>query len=582
MTPDQQKAVVLQNVSYQYPNATVYALKDLTVSIDYGEIVAVMGRTGSGKTTMLSLLNGLIPDFYEGHFTGSVVVDGLDTAKYKTHDLVASVGFVFQDAEMQIMGTTIEHDIAIGPCNMGMEPRVVRENVLAAAQSVKLTGMEQRSTAHLSGGEKQRVALAGVLAMKPHVLVLDEPTSELDPDGRKQFFMLLGKLSEQGYTIIVATHDCEEVVEIADRVLVLEGGSLKFDGTPSQLYSNIQQCKEFGLRTPAVTELFDQQDSGNHGVPVLTVDDAFDIVSEFRLHEKIVPLGGTEQQQQLPAGQTMIEINDLHHKYDSTLEALRGVQCTIREGEFVAIVGSNGAGKTTLSKHLNGLLKPSSGSVIVDGIDTRSATVASLSKIVGYVFQNPDHQIFSASVCEEIEFGLRQVGRYTSQEISERVKRAMALVGLEDAAKRHPFTLGKGERQKLAIASILAIEPKVLVIDEPTTGLDWAGTVRMMELIHTLHRQRCTIIIITHDLQLTAEHAQRVLVMSSGKLIADGTPDNVFFMTEILSAASLTMPPMAELSLRLRSMGLQMGYTRIADMKNLLSSLGRKGILNVN
>lgn len=575
MTTVSKSAIKLQQVSFQYAGGNRLVLENVSLSVDWHEVVAVMGRTGSGKTTLLSLLNGLIPGFYEGNLSGNVIVDGMDTQRYRMHELIKSTGFVFQDAEMQILGTTVGKDAVIGPCNLGWPQEEVRESAKEAIASVGLDGMEQRATAYLSGGEKQRVALAGILAMKPRILVLDEPTSELDPGGRGQFFTLLKRLGLMGYTIVIATHERDEVIEFIDRVVVLEAGRISYDGNPRELFSDRTRSVSLGLGIPAIVDLFGSMSDGALGssndLP-LTVNEAVDRIKI--MHDLPGQFADCDKPKEVPCvGETVIEVEDLHHRYESGVVALDGISFGVRQGEFIAIVGKNGAGKTTLSKHLNGLLKPTSGRVVVSGVDTRNVSVAQLSRTVGYVFQNPDHQIFSSSVQEEVEFGLRQYGTISEELIHSRAEKALESVSLRGTENRHPFTLGKGERQKLAVASILALEPRVLVVDEPSTGLDWEGTRRMMDLIHALNRSGHTIIIITHDLQLAAENVQRLMVVSGGRLIADGTPEHILAKSSLLYEASLELPPMAELSLRLKPLGIDRMVVRVEDMRHHLTTL---------
>jgi energy-coupling factor transporter ATP-binding protein EcfA2 len=561
-------AVTLERVSYRYPRGSDEALREIQLSVRQNEILAVMGKTGAGKTTLLSLFNGLIPHFYEGELLGDVVADGLNTRQYHVHTLASRVGFVLQDTETQILGMTVESDAAFGPCNLGLPRGRILASVHRSLAAVGLSGLERRAPAHLSGGEKQRLAVAGTLAMEPRVLVLDEPTSELDPQGRRGLFHLLRRLkTEERLAIVLSTHDSEEVVEYADRVVVLGDGKILWLGKPQDLFSEIELCREFGIRPPAAAELFwmlQQQRIVPSGPLPLTVGAAAD-----RLVDVLRDSSPQPSPDVIPATSRrtpIIQIEDLHFRYDKDCEALNGVRLTFRQGEFTALVGTNGAGKSTLVKHLNGLLKPTSGKVLVKGLDTRTTSTSDLSRIVGYVFQNPDHQIFCPSVREEIEFGLRQGEVLPESEISGRVQRALEVVGLGNAASRHPFTLGKGERQKLAVASNLAVEPDVLIIDEPTTGLDWRGATRMMGLIRSLHEKGHTVVVITHDMQLAAEYAERIVVLSRGTVAADGTPLDVFLKPKLLSHAGLTSPPIAELSLSLRARGFQADTVNVDGM----------------
>lgn len=575
MTPE--TAVLLENVSYRYPRSTSDTVRGVSLKISRNEIVGITGRTGAGKTSLLTLFNGLIPHFFEGTLDGTIAINGLDTQEHDILALVKHVGMVLQDTETQILGTTVEKDTAFGPSNLGCPRDELRRRVSDALSIVGLSGFEERSTTNLSGGEKQRLAIAGVLAMNPSLIALDEPTSELDPLGSRQLFDLLMRLREtRALTMVLVSHDSEELLKHVHRVLVIDNGSIAWDGKPEELYINIPLCRKFGLRIPPVIELLHWMREKNilaDNTFPLDIGEASRVIAPLFAKHNFSSVRDEFDGPMSTPGEPIITIDNLYHQYDSGLEALSGISLHIHAGEFIALVGKNGAGKTTLVKHLNGLLKPSAGSVIVDGHDTRSSSVAFLSRGVGYVFQNPDHQIFCPSVREEIEFGLKQIGNLTPKEIDERVTSSLSFVGLDGSADRHPFTLGKGERQKLAVASVLAKEPKVLVIDEPTTGLDWDGSEKMMQLVQRLHRRGHTILIITHDMQIAAEYAERIVILQHGRILADGTPEEIFMQPELLERASLTLPPIAELSSHLRRRGIDIQCVTMQGMQRIIESV---------
>ena len=571
----QEPAVLLENVSYRYPRSTSDTVRGISLKISKNEIVGITGRTGAGKTSILTLFNGLIPHFFEGTLDGTIEINGLDTQEHDILTLVKHVGMVFQDTETQILGATVEKDTVFGPSNLGFPRDELRRCVGDALSIVGLSGFEERSTTNLSGCEKQRLAIAGVLAMNPSFIALDEPTSELDPLGSRQLFDLLVRLREtRPLTMVVVSHDSEALLKHVQRVLVIDNGAVAWDGKPEELYVDIPRCRKFGLRIPPVFELLHWLRSKGilpDGTFPQDIGEASGIIAPLFAKAARSTVCDTRERT-AATGEPIITIDNLHHRYGSGLDALCGVSLHIHAGDFVALVGKNGAGKTTLVKHFNGLLKPSAGSVMVDGHDTRSSSVASLSRVVGYVFQNPDHQIFCPSVREEIEFGLKQIGTLTPKEIDDRVASSLAFVGLEGSADRHPFTLGKGERQKLAVASVLAKEPKVLVIDEPTTGLDWDGAEKMMQLVQRLHRDGHTILIITHDMQIAADYAERIVVLQHGRVLADGTTEEIFAQPELLDRASLTLPPVAELSAHLRRRGIDIRCVTMQGMQRTIES----------
>jgi energy-coupling factor transport system ATP-binding protein len=328
--------------------------------------------------------------------------------------------------------------------------------------------------------------------MEPEILILDEPTSELDPAGKVEIYQLLIELRKsQQVTILISGHDSEEMLHYTDRILVLDNGSIAWDGKPENLFYNTTITEKYGIRSLEADGIKQKN-----------------IIKKDRKNTDT---------------NIVIESRNLSFEYQNGYPALHNINVKINNGEFVALIGKNGAGKTTFSKHLNGLLRPSEGQILINGRDIKDMTTAELSKDVGYVFQNPDHQIFAATVREEIEYGLKN--QSLSDDVREkRILDALEFVGLEKFKERHPFTLGKGERQKLAVATILAMEPGILVIDEPTTGQDWDNTQKMILMMENLHRKGHTILAITHNMRLAEDYADRIIVFSEGKILHDSVP----------------------------------------------------------
>jgi len=568
---------------FKYENSLTDIFNSLNFKIERGEFVGLMGRTGAGKTTTMMLLNGLIPHFIEGELEGNVIANTMNTQRYRVQTMARFIGLVLQDPETQIFGITVERDVAFGPSNLGFGKEKIREVVSKSLKAVGLDGYEKRMTSELSGGEKQRLAIAGVLAMEPEILVLDEPTSELDPAGREEIYKLLSGLKKKGdVTILVSGHDTEEMLEYADRIIVLDDGQKVWEGKPTTLFRNVGLTKKVGIRPPEVAEI------GNclKECGLVNQDSVFVNKDEFLQFTKNhfisfeMPNNGLKKDYSIKNDPVAIETRDLSFNYQKKNSALKELNIKINKGEFVALIGKNGAGKTTFSKQLNGLLRPTNGSVFINGNDISRLTTAQLSKEVGYVFQNPDHQIFSATVYDEVEFGLKKMN-LTEKIRSTRINNALEFVGLEKFKNRHPFTLGKGERQKLAFATVLAMEPKILIIDEPTTGQDWDGTNKMMEMLDKLHKQGHTILMITHNMLLAAEYADRVIVFSNGKVVLDGPPEKVFYESEILRSASVTAPDCVILAGELRSTGYKNYPVTINELQNdLLEQLAWKGNVN--
>jgi energy-coupling factor transport system ATP-binding protein len=537
------RAIRVRNLSFQYRGSERKALNAVNFEAERGEFVVIMGPSEAGKSTLLLTLNGLIPHLIEGELGGKVVVDGWNTKEHETRDFATRVGMVFQDFETQLFSTNVQLEVAFGPENLAIPPGEILQRVQESLQSVGLEGFEGREPATLSGGEKQRLAIASVLAMKPNLLCLDEPTSELDPAGRDDILAIARSVRESGYlTLIMVEHSSEEVVG-ADRIILLKGGEIAAMGPPNTILRDVDRLRETGIRPIPIAELFAERGSKD---PPLTLEEGLE---RFRKEGwaidgvKYRSLTELERLRERRYGRVLIDVKGLEHTYEGGTNALRGIDLQIRQGEFVAIVGQNGSGKTTLVKHFNGLLHPTKGEVQVEGADARETDMLQLARRIGFVFQNPDHQIFAERVIDEVAFGPRNFG-FPEKAIAERAERALEAVNLLDSREADPFSLTKAERQRLAVASVLASATEVIVLDEPTTGMDYGESIRMMELIRELNEKGHTIIMVTHTLWIVSHYAHRVIVMREGKIIRDGRTREILSDRDGLREASLKQPQM--------------------------------------
>ena len=561
--------ISMQNVEYAYPGSEEPVLENISLNIEGGKFTVIMGKTGAGKTTLALLANGIIPQLMEGKLKGKVVSTGMDLSLYRIQTIVKNVGLVLQDPETQIFGRIVEEDIAFGPRNYLVPRKEIYERIDMALERVRLNGYQKRATSQLSGGEKQRLAIAGILAMNPSVIILDEPTSELDPLGREEIYKTIQDLQrEKDMTVVAVEHSSQEISEKADEIVMLNDRKIVWQGKPSDFFRDLDLVNGNGIKPIPVSSLgwaLCQKGYIEKNQIPLNMDDAFSLISSL-LGSKL--LANDSSAEPLHDENPLIVAKGLSFQYENGNSALSGVDLTIYKGDFVALIGQNGAGKTTLAKHFNSIHKPSSGIVRVCGKDTAKEDPSSLSAHVGYVFQNPDHQIFCTTVYKELEFGLKNKGM-SADEIDARIQEVAELLGIKEVLSEHPFSLGKGERQKLAVASILALKPEILVIDEPTTGQDWAGIQGMMALIDKLHKSGTTIVMITHDMDIVARYAKRAVVLCKGKVKLDGPVREVFEHRQILSEAYVTRPQIIELSDRLRAKGL----TRLAVTEEELSRL---------
>jgi len=586
------------DVCYEYKNISGHnparAVNGISIDIKQGEFVVVLGRNGSGKSTLARLFNALlIPT------EGTVLIDGLDTKNGEViWDIRKNLGLVFQNPDNQLVSTTVEEDVAFGPENLGVPPKEIRQRV---DESLKMVGMEnyaQFPPHLLSGGQKQRIAIAGILAMEPKCIVLDEATSMLDPKGRKEVMDVLAKLNkEKGITVVLITHHMNEAVE-ADRVLVMENGQITLSGKPRAIFENVEALVRAGLDVPKVTALaYELKKKGYriNGLPV-TLDEMVSILKELlnssgidknsklNYSANIVRNPDANKLNNRADNEDIIVIKDLNHVYmaETTLEkkALKNINLTIKRGEILGIIGHTGSGKSTLVQHFNGILKPTSGSITVDGLSAEKKDLKELRKKVGLVFQYPEQQLFEETVYKDIIFGLNKLG-LTEEETKRRVFHAIDLLGISpDLLEKSPFELSGGQKRRVAIAGVLVMEPKVLVLDEPTAGLDPKGSNEVFNILSELNRNEgTTIVIISHNMDDIAAFCHRVAVMRDGELMMCDTVDKVFTKASELKSWGLDVPQIAELMGRMAQEGYPMPFEAmtVQDGVNALDSLIKSG-----
>ena len=542
-------AVSIQALTFRPIHAEQPALKHVSLVVPRGELVVLMGRSGSGKSSLCYALNGLVPQFIQGEWTGTVTVHGQPTTQAPVWKQANRVGMVFQDFETQLVSTNVEAELRCalevqGGTHDFTDEESFREHVRRLLDMVGLSGLERRDPFSLSGGQRQRLVVASVLVREPRVIVMDQPLTDLDPVGRQQFLRLLTELRAKGITIIIAGHGVEDLVE-ADRVCVLDQGEMVWQGTPRELLCRPDLAERYGVAPDPLTKCF--QGQGAHTLPT-TVEEAWELADTFGLSIVAPPLHDQDSGV-VPSDPSanVLELNNVSAHYQPGVPALSRVSLSFRAGEFAAILGQNGSGKSTLAKLCNGLLLPSEGRVMVLGKDTQET--GGLSSIVGYVFQNPDHQIFAETVRKEVAFGAENAG-CSPDECEARVAEALQAVGLTGAEERDPFSLTKGERQRVAVASILAAKPRILIVDEPTTGLDAEESARMMNMMRALHRRGHTIIVITHDMEIVASYATRCVLMQRGAILADGPTRDIFSDPELLRSAALALPALTRFGQR--------------------------------
>jgi energy-coupling factor transport system ATP-binding protein len=546
MTP----IISLRDITFTYAIGTSPALRDLTLAVPAGQICGVVGRAGAGKSTLCALCAGFIPNFYQGQFSGQAQIDGQDVVEKPVAELVSHVALVGSNAFSQISGArfTVYEEIGFGLENVGLPRAEIAERIDWALKTMQLEDLRDRSPYALSGGQQQRLVLAATLAMRPPVLVLDEPTAQLDPPTIAYLAELLRDLARQGTTILFAEHRLEWTAQLADRVLVLDAGQLIDDGPPGTVLANQALLdREIGWPRPALIAARARAQGlwpAERALPV-TLDA---LVAGLRESEPTTdrrPLtnddrppttdGETSDDLQISSIEhrasndtvvdgrsSVVEMNNVRFSYPSGVEALRGVSLTIGAGERIALLGRNGAGKSTLLRHTNGLLRPSAGQVLVRGVDTRKTTVARCARHVGIVFQDIRNQLFARTVREELRFGPRNLG-YPATKVDALVEQALAALGLTQFADTHPYDLPPALRRLVAVGAVLAMNSDVLVLDEPTAGLDNPSIARLKTLAHELVAQGRSIVVVSHDLDFCFEALDRVILMQNGQITLDSS-----------------------------------------------------------
>lgn len=547
--------IEIQELTFKYAEAKKNALENVTLNIQKGDFVGIIGESGAGKTTLCSCLNALIPHHYTGDFYGSVKVEGQDTFDVKPDKLALKVGSVFQDIESQIVSYFVEDEILFGLENFGVPANQIEERITEALDALGISELRHREISTLSGGQKQKVVFASIIALKPDYLILDEPTGELDPASSLQIFKLLKKLNEErGITVIVAEQKIMLLCEFVKKLIVLEKGTVVHYGEIRSTLTHQREMEEAGINCPRVLTLTGkmmEEGLTPSGMKTeericLNTQEAADFIKRMMdndCHVKTDDDSFKPSQEPVtePSEQPVLEFKNVCFSYNETAN-VHDLNVKIQKGDFTAITGSNGAGKSTFSKLCNGLLQPSTGDVFVLGQNTKRNKVSSLAKHIGFLFQNPDRQICCSTVEEEIAFSLKNNG-LSKEEIQSKVEATIKEFGFD--AKTEPFNMSRGQRQRLCLACLIALNPEILILDEPTTGLDYRECMEMMNRIRELNENGTTVIMVCHDMEVVLDFAKSVIVMNRGEILAQGATREILSNKELLAKARLLQPQIA-------------------------------------
>lgn len=576
----------MECVSFSYGTATdgAYALKDIDLSVEEGTFVGLIGPSGAGKSTLASAITGAIPHHYRGRLFGSTLVAGLDTCEAPLTDIAKVVGSVLQDIDAQMVASVVEDELLFGLENFGIDHHEIEGRTASALDAVGIADLRHREIATLSGGQKQKVAIAAILAMTPRVIVMDEPTSALDPASARDVFEVLRRAKElTGMTVILIEQTVALLAEYCDRVVVIDQGRIALDGTPTDVFSHGETLRAIGVDTPRTVRISNSLAEAGlapNDSPALTLDGAESLVAGILapgLSESspIVPrtLGDRpDARNTVDERPIIVDVAGAAYSYGTGQAGIEGINLTVRAGEILAVVGQNGAGKTTFTKLLNGLIKPSAGVVRIAGLDTRTTPVSVLASHAATLFQNPDRQLCRNTVVEEISFGLELQGA-PADAARERARHVAATFGLPENAS--PFNLSRGQRQMVALASVVALEPELIILDEPTSGLDYRECMTVMETVRQRALDGAAVVMVCHDMEVVSDFADTLAVMTEGRLIEVGPSREVFANDALLAHARIAAPCVPALGKRLaaRFHPSFAHITEVADLVALVKEL---------
>lgn len=561
----QNPLVSLDRVSFTYEGGDAPAVDGLCLAVAPGDFLGVIGPSGAGKTTLCSVLSGAVPHHFAGEFRGVATICGMDSCEVGLTDVSRRVGSVLQDIDAQMVASSVEDEMLYGLENFGVPHDQIPRRIADALATCGISDLLHREIATLSGGQKQKLAIAAILAIRPSVMVLDEPTAALDPASSLMVFQTLRELNQhEGITVVVVEQKVALLCEFCRRVAVLREGRLALLGSPREVFSHSEELRRMGVDSPRVTRvsnLLRSRGLAGEGGVSLTVDEAAGLVSRmvggsapgFRATTSApLRLEGARRHGEPTAGglgrDPVLLLEHVGFCYPGGTASLEDVSLELRPGELLAVVGQNGAGKTTATKLMNGLLKPSAGRVVIVGLDTSRARTSQIARHVSTLFQDPDRQICKETVVEEVAFSLQLLGVPDAEALS-RARDCIEHFGLPaDAA---PFSLGRGQRQIVALASVVVTNPEVLILDEPTSGLDYRECMTVMEAVEVARSRGCAVAMVCHDMEVVSDFATRVMVMADGRVRADGLPGEVFADEDLMERASVAAPQVTQLARRL-------------------------------
>lgn len=574
-----QPIISLTGVSFSYDKASERALSDVNLSIAPGEFVGVIGPSGAGKSTLAATLCGAIPHHYRGSFYGAAHVDGRDTCEISLTDIARVVGSVAQDIDAQMVASVVEDELLFGLENFGVAHDRIEERMQRALDAAGIADLRHREIATLSGGQKQKVAIAAILALEPRVLVLDEPTAALDPVSSRMMFETLREVNRRaGVTVVVIEQMVALLSEFCGRIVVMDEGRIALDGTPREVFAHAGELRRIGVDSPRVARVYNSLAA--RGLvrgeePCLNVAEAADMIERLVSNRTSAAGAPAAAAEPVPAAvrpsataPVVLSVEGASFAYPGGGGAVRDLDLTVRAGELVGVVGQNGAGKTTLTKLVNGLLKPQRGRVVSAGLDTRTTPVSAIAAHVATLFQNPDRQICKETVLDEVAFSLELHGT-PAAEARERAAAVIERFGLDPADA--PFSLSRGQRQMVALASVVVLDPQLVILDEPTSGLDYRECMTVMETVRDMASRGSAVLMVCHDMEVVSDFAERLAVMADGRILERGKTGAVFADEPLMEAASITPPQVIALSSELATR-VSTRFAGIGEVSHIVST----------
>ncbi len=496
--------ITFENFSFSYLDAKENALKNISFSVNDGDFLGIIGSSGAGKTTLSCAINGIIPHHFKGDYYGKVTVDGQDVFDTEACSLSRIIGSVFQDIDSQMTCASVEDEILFGLENFDFEKAEIEERVNWVLTELGIENLRERDISSLSGGQKQKVAIAAILALRPKYLVLDEPTGELDPSASRNIFRILKELNQKySLTVIVIEQKIRLLCEYASHLAFIEKGKLKFYGTVKEVLTHRNELADLGLNHERVGKVLDALADGKPAAEIIEIEQNSFIKKES------TKVSGSE---------AVLSLQNVSFGYDENA-LIENTDFSVYKGDFLALTGENGSGKSTLSKLMGGILKPAAGDIFVNGLNTRKTRNSVLARHIGFLFQNPDRQLCCYTIKDEIAFGLKALKLPDAEKRTEEI---LSRFGFDGDIP--PFSLSRGQRQQLALASIIAVHPSIMILDEPTTGLDYKECIELMNAVRELNQAGTTVIMVCHDMEIVRDYAERMVIVGHGKILADGNP----------------------------------------------------------